>query len=145
MENQKKSVTLSIAWILLLVLGILITLVGIGSTVDAYRGADPFLGGVTYDQLASLNPAIPNMLRGRRATAAALGFTCGLLLCWIAATAFKRRERWSWYALLTAFGLGSIISILRVPLLGYRPGSEPAALSLAILLVALAISWRDFR
>ncbi len=145
MENQKKSLTLSIAWIVLLVFGILMSITGIGSLAEAYRGADPFLAGVTYDQLATLNPEIPNMLRGRRATAASLAVTCGVLLCWIAATAFRRREQWSWYALLSAFGLGSILSILRVPVLGYRAGAETAGVFLAILVITLAISYRDFR
>ena len=145
MENQKKSLTLTIAWIVLLVSGILMSIAGIGSLSEAYRGADPFLAGVSYDQLAALNPEIPNMLRGRRATAASLGVTCGLLLCWIAATAYKRREKWSWYALLSAFGLGSLLSILRVPVLGYRAGAEIAGVFLVILVTTLAISYRDFR
>ncbi len=145
MENQKKSLTLSIAWIVLLVFGILISLMGIGSLFEAYRGTDPFLAGVNYDQLAALNPEIPNMLRGRRATAASLAVTCGMLLCWIAATAFRQREKWSWYALLSAFGLGSILSILRVPVLGYRAGAEVAGVFLIILVITLAISFRDFR
>ena len=145
MENPKKSLTLSIAWIVLLVCGILMSIMGIGSLSEAYFGADPFLAGVSYDQLSTLNPEIPNMLRGRRATAASLGVTCGKLLCWLAATAFRRREKWSWYALLSAFGLGSILSILRVPLLGYRTGAEAPGVFLVILLIALAISYRDFR
>ena len=145
MENQKKSITLSIAWIVLLILGILMSVAGLGSLAEAYRGKSPFLAGVTYEQLASLNPDIPNMLRGRRATAASLGVTCGLLLCFIAATAFRRGEKWTWYALLSAFGLGSILSILRIPLLGYRPGAEAGGFVLAILLIMLAISFRDFR
>ncbi len=145
MENQKKSVTLSIAWITLLILGILMSVAGLGSLFEAYRGTDPFLGGVSYDQVANLNQDIPNMLRGRRATAASLGVTCGVLLCWIAPTAFRRREKWSWYALLSAFGLGAILSLLRVPLLAYRTGAEPAGIILAILLIALAVSFRDFR
>jgi hypothetical protein len=144
-ENPKKSLTLSIAWIVLLVFGILMSIAGIGSLSEAYRGADPFLAGVTYDRLADLNPEIPNMLRGRRATAASLGVTCGMLLSWIAATAFRQREKWSWYALLSAFGLGSILSILRVPLLGYRAGAEIAAVFLVVIVITLAVSYRDFR
>ena len=145
MENQKKSLTLSIAWIVLLVLGILMSIEGIGSLSQAYRGTDPFLAGVSYDQLTALNPDIPNMLRGRRATAASLAVTCGILLCWIAATAFRRREKWSWYALLSAVGLGSILSILRVPVLGYSTGAETAVVFLVVLMIVLAISYRDFR
>jgi len=145
MENQKKSLTLSVAWIVLLALGILMSIAGLGSLAEAYRGKSPFLAGVTYDQLASLNPEIPNMLRGRRATAASLGVTSGMLVCWIAATAFRRREKWSWYALLSAVGFGCILSILRVPVLGSRAGAEAAGVVMVILLFALAISFRDFR
>jgi hypothetical protein len=145
MEDQKKSLTLSVAWIILLVLGILMSIAGLGSLSEAYRGTSPFLAGVTYDQLANLNPEIPNMLRGRRATAASLGVACGILLCWIAATAFKRGEKWSWYALLSAFGVGCILSILRVPVLGSRAGAETPIVLMIILLIPLAISFRDFR
>jgi hypothetical protein len=144
-ENQKKSLTLSIAWIVLLLLGILMSVAGLGSLAEAYRGRSPFLAGVSYEQLASLNPEIPNMLRGRRATAASLGVTSGMLLCWISATAFRRGEKWSWYALLSAFGLGSILSILRIPMLGYRSGAEVGGFVLAIMLILLAISFRDFK
>jgi hypothetical protein len=145
MEGQKKSVTLSIAWIVLLVFGILMSIAGLGSLSEAYRGSSPFLAGVSYEQLANLNPEIPNMLRGRRATAASLGVICGMLLCWIAATAFRRREKWSWYALLSSFGFGCLLSILRVPMLGYRTGAEVPVVFLAIVLITLAISFRDFR
>ena len=66
-------------------------------------------------------------------------------MAWVAATAFRKRQKWSWYALLCSLGVGAILSLLRIPLLDYRPGAESAGMILAVLVLALAISWRDFR
>jgi drug/metabolite transporter (DMT)-like permease len=60
-------------------------------------------------------------------------------------SAFRRRQKWAWYALLCSLGVGALCSFLRVSLLDYTPGSQ-AALAIAITLVlALAVSYRDFR
>lgn len=145
MEIEKKSVTLKIAWILLLVLGILIVLGGLGSLYVAYWGFGDAPAGVQLSELAKVNPELPAALRGRRATAASLAVTCGILFAWMAATAFKKAERWAWYSLLSAVGIGAVLSLLRVAVVGTTAGIAGPGLILALLLVALAISYRDFR
>jgi hypothetical protein len=47
--------------------------------------------------------------------------------------------------ILFQLGIGGILSVLRIPLLEYRPGSESAAVMLIALILALGISYRDFR
>lgn len=145
METEKKPVTLTIAWLLLLVMGLLMVLGGLESVLIAYRGSDQAIVGVSLQSPAQINPDLLKALRGRRATAACYAVSCGLLVAWVAATAFRKRQKWSWYALLCSLGVGAILSLLRIPLLDYRPGAESAGMILAVLVLALAISWRDFR
>jgi len=47
--------------------------------------------------------------------------------------------------LLASVGLGSILSIARLVFVGSIPGAGAPGLTLAVLVVALAISYRDFR
>ena len=145
MDSEKSSVTLKIGWILLLLAGLLMTLGGLESFAVAYWGADDLIAGVSLEKLAQVNPDLPKAIRGRRATAAFYATSCGLLVAWVAVSAFRRRQKWAWYALLCSLGVGALCSFLRVSLLDYTPGSQ-AALAIAITLVlALAVSYRDFR
>jgi hypothetical protein len=144
-EDQKKSWTLTVGWVILFVLGLLLAFQGLESLLVAYRGADESLAGVSLQDLAKLNPALPDAIRGRRATAASLAFSFGLLLMWMAVTAYRRREKWAWWALLCSVGLGSLTSLMRVPLLGQSSGAVQPGVFLALLLLALAVSYRDFR
>jgi len=145
METEKKSVTLTIAWLILLIMGLLMTLGGLESMVFAYRGSDDPIMGVSFQTLAQLNPDLPKAIRGRRATAAFFATSCGLLVAWVAATAFRKHQKWAWYALLCSLGVGAVLSILRVPLFDYRPGAASAGVILIALVLALGISYRDFK
>ena len=144
MPNGKRSITLTIGWIMLFVLGLLMTLGGLESLYVAYRAADNPIAGVSLARFAELNPEIPAALRGRRSTAASLAISYGILLAWIAAVPFRRAERWSWCAVGVSFAAGSLSAILRVPLLDTWSGAGSAAVALGIAVVALAISSRDF-
>jgi lysylphosphatidylglycerol synthetase-like protein (DUF2156 family) len=145
METEKRSVTLIIAWVMILIMGLLITLGGLESMIVAYRSSNDSLAGVSFQTLAQINPDLPKVIRARRATAAFYATSCGLLVAWIAVTAFRKRQKWSWYALLCSLGVGAVLSVLRVPLLHYRPGAESAGVILLVLVLALGISYRDFR
>jgi len=145
METDKKSVTLIIAWVILLILGLLMVLGGAESMIFGFRGGSETIEGTSFDALAQINPELPKALRARRVTAASYALTCGLLVSWIAVTAFRKRQKWAWYALLCSVGLGSVLSILRVPLMDYRPGMQVSGITLIVLLIALAISYRDFK
>ena len=144
METEKRPVTLTIAWVILLIMGLLMTLGGLISMTVAYRGIDESLAGVSLQRLAELNPNLPTEIRARRATAAFYATSCGLFVIWIAVTAFRNRQKWAWYALLCSLGIGAALSVLRVPLLHHRAGAETAGIMLVLLLVALGISYKDF-
>jgi hypothetical protein len=145
MDAERKPLTLTFGWLLLMAVGLLITLGGLEAMFIAYFGSDDSISGVSLQALAQLNPDLPKAIRGRRATAAFYAVSCGTLLAWVAATAFRRRQKWSWYALLCSIGVGTVLSILRIPLLDYRPGAETAGSILVALLLALAVTYRDFR
>ncbi len=140
-----KSIAFKVGCILLTLLGILILLGGLESLYLAYWGFGDAPAGVQLSDLAKLNPALPAALRGRRATAASLAVTCGILLCWIALTAFRHRQRWAWYALLFSFGVGAVLSLLRISVLGSMAGAAAPGIALITMLVALAVSYPGFR
>ena len=145
MAEGKKSWTLTAGWVLTLIVGLLITLGGLGSMFVAYRVPEESISGVSLADMAKLNPDLPTALKARRATAASLAITTGLLVCWIALTAYKKGEKWAWYALLSSIGIGTILSMLRISLLGTSSGVGTAAVLAGLLLIALLISFRDFR
>ncbi len=146
METEnKKSVTLVIAWVLLLIMGLLMILGGTESMIVAFRGANETIAGTTSQALSAINPDLPGALHGRRLTAATYALSCGLFVVWITMVPFRRREKWAWYALLCSVGLGSTLSALRAPLMGIRTGVEVPAVTLIVLLIALVISYRDFK
>ncbi len=145
MADEKKSITLTIGWVMLLILGLLMVLGGLESLVFAYRGGNEALAGISLQELAKISPELPVALRGRRATAASLAMTGGMLIAWIAATAYRRGEKWALWALLSAVGLGAVLSVLRISTLGTRAGTSTAAFTLVWLILALAISYRDMK
>ncbi len=145
MNGERRSLTLTFGWSLLLAVGLLMTLGGLESVYVAYFSSTESISGVSMETLAQVNPELPKAIRGRRATAASYAVSSGILLAWVAATAFRRRQKWAWYALLCAIGAGAILSILRIPLLGHRAGAETAGSILVALVLALAVSYRDFK
>ncbi len=145
MEAEQKSVTLMIAWIILLILGMLTVLGAAESMIFGYRGGNETIEGTSFQALERINPELPKALRARRITAASYALTCGVLVSWIAVTAFRKRQKWAWYALLCSVGLGSVLSTLRAPLMDYRPGMQVPGITLIVLLIALAVSYRDFK
>jgi len=145
MEDQMKSLSFTIGWVLLLILGVAIAGAGLASLMVAYRGANDRIAEIGFETMARMDPDLPNAIRGRRATAATWAISCGLLLCWIALTAFRRGEKWAWLAVGTSLGAGCLLSLLRVPLLDLRAGAAAASIVLGILVVALFVSYRNFK
>ncbi len=145
MEQDKKSLSLTIAWITLTLLGAIIALGAAISLYTAYHAPDDPIAGISLSRLAEVDPGLPAALRGRRATAAFYAFSFGVLFAWVAASGFRRRQRWARYAMLLSLGTGAVLSLLRVHLLGIRPGSEVPGLLLIVLALAMVISARDFR
>ncbi len=148
MENTaggRKPVTLTIGWIMLTVMGALLVLGGLGSLGTAYRTGNESIAGLKAQELAKIHPELLPALLGRRATAASLSLMAGMLIAWIASGPFRRGEKWAWWAMLTAIGLGAAMSLLRIPALGYNAGAVNAAVLLVWLLIALAVSYRDMK
>jgi hypothetical protein len=145
MENSGKSITLKSGWLMLLALGILMTLGGLESLLFAYRSGNEAPGGVSMQELSKLSPELPVALRGRRATAASLAITCGILISWMAALPYRRGEKWAWWALLCSVGLGALLSVLRISVLGTKTGIAGPGIFLIWLIVALSISYRDMK
>lgn len=144
-EIVRKSKTLTTSWILLLVLGLLLVLVGLGSLYVAhFEAPDVLVQGVDVQKLSEVDPRLPTVLRGRRATAGSLSLSLGILIAWIAATAYRRGERWAWPALLVSVGVGSVLSMLRYVTLGTALGLVPAGIALVVLVIALLIAYKDF-
>lgn len=145
MENKKISWTLTTGWIVLFILGLIIALGGLESLYIAYGTADNPVAGVSLSRLAEVHPDIPLMLRARRATAASLAFSLGILLAWIAFVPFRRAEKWAWQAIGISFSFGCLLAILRIQVLGTRSGIGQTLFALVIVIIALAISYRDFK
>ena len=143
METSGKSVTLRLGWLMLLALGILMTLGGLESLLFAYRSGNEAPAGVSMQELAKISPELPVALRGRRATAASLAITCGILISWLAAVPYRRGEKWAWWALLSSVGLGALLSMLRISALGAKAGTAGPGIFLIWLILALVISYRD--
>jgi hypothetical protein len=145
MENLKKSWTLTTGWIVLFILGLLIAFGGLESLYIAYGTADTPVAGVSLARLAEIHPDIPLVLRARRATAASLAFSLGILLAWIAFVPFRRAEKWAWQAIGISFSFGCLLALLRIPILGTQSGISQALFALVIVIIALALSYRDFK
>ncbi len=145
MNDSRKSITLAVGWIMLLVMGALMALGGVESLMVAYRSGGPLISGMTSQELSAINPDLPSALRGRRATAASLSVICGVLVAWIALVPYRKAEKWAWWALLSSVGPGAVLSLLRMQALGTRVGAGVAGVFLVWLLLALAISYRDMR
>jgi hypothetical protein len=143
--DEPRSKTLATAWVLLVVLGALLVLVAIGSFAVAYRRTADVIAGTELARLEAVDSRLPDALRGRRATSAALSFSTGVFLIWIALIPFRRRERWAWRAVASAMGGAGALSLARIPALDMRQGFGTSAIVFLWVALALIISWRDFR
>src|ERR1044071_8457599 len=95
------------SWIALLTLSALITLISFVSLERAYFAKrDNLTAAVGFDQLRTIGgEAAIEAFRGRRATAATFAIACGLLSAFVVLFAYRRGERWAWWALLISLGL----------------------------------------
>ena len=145
MADEPRSKTLATAWVLLVVLGVLLVAGALGSFTVAYRRTPDIIAGTELARLETVDSNLPDALRGRRATSAALSFSTGVFLIWIALIPFRRRERWAWRAVASALGGAGALSLARIPALDMRQGSGTSAVVFVWVALALIISYRDFR
>jgi len=108
-------------------LGVAVLLASVLAANNAYRG-NYQIGGVDVAQVAQGREHVLTALRGIRGTSAAFTAAYAVLLLSIVVGPYRRGERWSWWALLGAFVVSTVIVVLRVPLVGERLGLPAAFL-----------------
>ncbi|MBI3932737.1 MAG: hypothetical protein HY317_04920 [Acidobacteria bacterium] len=133
------------SWVLLTIVGVLTLLASLGSTYLAYvadPGRDlivPSGTTVSIKDVADWKPDAAQAMRGRRATAAAFAAAFATLMLFVVLGPYRRREVWSWWAVLAATLVYSGLSLLRVPALGTRLGAGPGLVFLTVAVVALLL------
>lgn len=142
MSNQKSNKALQrYAWILLMVVSILSLLIGLGDFILAGNG-DPALvesmTGTRWVAVKAANPPLANLvnLLTRILGAWLIGFS--ILSLAITVTAYRKGERWAWYA-LWALPLAFVLIFGAFLTAGRLPGSPtPPALFSAPGLFAMS-------
>jgi hypothetical protein len=144
------------SWVVFVALGLIITLFGLG---DMMTGGATFEGGeaptvqgisgMTWQQLSSASPDAANMIDYLVRAGGINLFLLGLLSAVVAATAFRRGERWAWFAMwLWPLWLAMIVLLLLSAYKQPGPGVPPPLVSGSIFLVitvlTLALSFRKF-
>ena len=156
--SAKKSETFfeRYSWIVFLALGLIIALFGLGDILSGgatFEGGEaPTLQGIsgmTWQQLSSANPNAASMIDYLVRAGGVHLFILGLLSMVVAATAFRRGERWAWYAMwLWPLWLGMVILLLLSVYKQSSPGVPPPLVSggifIVITIVTLALSFRKF-
>lgn len=126
------------SWVLLLLLAVAISAISTFSASRALlRGPDIVVSGFSIDELGTSKPEAADALRGRRLTASAWALGFGLLCMLVVFGPYRRGESWAWWALLIAFGLSQVVSLLRVPMMGTRLGADASIIILVVLAVGL--------
>jgi hypothetical protein len=128
------------SWILLTVLGVMITLLSLVSAFHAYRTGDDYaIGASRVSTVAGGDVGVATALRGIRGTSAAFAAAYGVLFLAIVLGPYRRGEVWAWTALLVAGLTHFVIVLLRVPILGTQLGVSAAVTPFAILVVGLLL------
>lgn len=109
------------SWILLLIVGVLLTLASLVSATVAYTARFGY-GGVSVDELAGSRTAVLMGLRGARGTAAGYALSFALLHTITVLGPYRKGERWAWWALLAAALAFGVTALARVPLVGISLG-----------------------
>ncbi|MCC7163821.1 MAG: hypothetical protein IT331_15100 [Anaerolineae bacterium] len=144
------------SWIVFLALGLIIALFGLGDILTGgatfESGEAPTLQGIsgmTWQQLSSTSPNAASMIDYLVRAGGLHLFILGLLSMSVAATAFRRGERWAWFAMwLWPLWLGMVVLLLLSVYKQAGPGVPPPLVSGSIFLVitvsALGLSFRKF-
>jgi hypothetical protein len=128
------------SWILLTVLGVVITLLSLVSAVHAYRTRDDYgIGHSRVSKVAAGDAGVATALRGIRGTSAAYGAAFGVLFLAIVLGPYRRGDVWAWKALLAAGVTQCVLVLLRIPILDTQLGVSPAVNQLVILVAGLLL------
>lgn len=140
------------AWVLLLIVGVASLAIGIGD-YGLQQGGDTDMvesvTGMSWPQLQAANPRVADLvdLLARVLGAWLIGFS--LLSIAITATAFRRGQRWAWYAmwslpLVLALVFVAFLAADRVPDDPAPPGRVSAPALMVISAVGLLLPIRVF-
>ncbi|MDX1534182.1 MAG: hypothetical protein R3291_01000, partial [Thermoplasmata archaeon] len=120
-----------LGWIILLIVSVIFALFGLGDIIGA-TSVDPAIvegiTGLTPEELGAISPEALHLANYMtRALGGAL-LIVGLLAAAVAWTAFRRGERWAWYALLTLPLLNVLIFVLMYTHVDFSTGVLPPPL-----------------
>jgi hypothetical protein len=96
-------------------------------------------GPASIQQIDALVPGTGAALRGARGTAAAFGAAFAALWLVVVYGPYRRGEAWAWWALLGATLVHTVVTALRVPLVGTRAGVGTAVTLLVLVVIGLAL------
>lgn len=128
-----------ISWVLLTLMGVLLLLGALASAQLAFSKGDDQFGTVTLADLTGGDQSLANLIHARRVTAAAFTAAYSVLLLSVVLFPYRRGEVWSWWAILIATLVGSLLIILRVPLLDVQLGASVGYFQLGVVIVALLL------
>lgn len=129
----------TVSWILLTLLGVATLLGSLASVGVAYFSEDDQIGPITLSELTAGRDDVAVAIKARRATAAAFGVGYSALFLMVVLGPYRRGDVWSWWALLIAVLLTSVVILLRVPMLGTNAGLSAATIPLGLGGLALLL------
>jgi hypothetical protein len=129
------------SWVLVALAAVLTLLLSLVSFGVAYREArDEFgMGGPTLSDVAAGKPEVATAIRARRATASAYATGWSILLLAVTLVPYRRGEKWAWWAILAATVIPTLLSLLRVPLLGTNLGAGTALVQSGVVVLGLLL------
>ncbi len=143
-------------WLVFLGLSIIITLFGLG---DVFAGGSTFGGGeaptmqgitgMTWEQLQAESPNTVKLIDFVVRSGGAQLFLLGLLSCAVSANAFRRGERWAWFAmwlwpLWLAFVPLLLLAVVKQPSAGIPPPLVSGTIFFLLAMMTLLLSYRKF-
>lgn len=151
-NNKGRTILERSAWIALIVVGAIFGLFGLSDLIMGMN-ADPAIAesiiGVPWEELQAANPRIGNLVDMYVRSLGAAILVVSILSLAITFTAFKRGERWAWYALwvwplwnVAIFGLS--FTAERHADFPPPPPMISSPIFFMVTLLALILSYRKF-
>jgi pimeloyl-ACP methyl ester carboxylesterase len=151
-NSKKDAVLVRSAWITLIVVGAIFGLFGL-SDVILGMNADPAIAesitGVAWEDLQASNPQVANLIDMYVRSLGAGILVVSILSLAITLTAFKRGERWAWFA-LWVWPLWNVAIFVLSFTAERHPGYPPpppmvsSPVFFSVTLLALILSYRKF-
>src|SRR5215510_5365771 len=98
------------SWILLTVLGVVITALSVVSAYHAYTTTDDYgIGGQRVSKVAGGDAGVESALRGIRGTSVVYATAFGVLFLAVVLGLYRRGDVWAWKALLVSGLIQAVI------------------------------------